>query len=84
MSRLFVTCGTGHLVVAMTNHEKPRIVQRPGRFASNERGWRSLPVEGSAHWRRITGADRRARRVKLLIILAVAAVGLLLGILKEL
>jgi hypothetical protein len=82
MSRLFIQRGQAQTVLAMGHSEPPRFHKRPGRFASNEPGWRSLPVEGTAHWRRLQAADRRARRVKLLLILGAALVGVALFFLK--
>lgn len=83
MSRLFVSRGRSALIVSMAGpSEPPRWQSRRADFSSNNPNWRTLPVEGTARWRRITGADRRARRVKLLLILVAALVGVAVALLK--
>jgi hypothetical protein len=67
--------------IAMAGHH-PRFFERPGRMASNDPRWRTLPVEGTAHWRRLNAADRRAKRVKLLLICLAALVGVAVALLK--
>lgn len=81
-SRRIYSTGRPALVSAMTGTEPPEWQSRPGRFASDQKGYANLPVEGTARWRRMTGADRRARRVKLLLILIAALVGVAFAILK--
>jgi hypothetical protein len=82
MSRLFVSSGRSALVVAMVGPDGHSWKSRPQRRASDDPHWRTLPVEGSAHWRRVTAADRRARRVKLLLTLIALLVGVAVALLK--
>jgi hypothetical protein len=83
MNGLFFARGATAIVGPMPMAERPRIWTRPARFASsNDRNWRTLPVEGTARWQRMMAADRRARRVKLLLILTAALVGVAVALLK--
>lgn len=82
MNGLFYSRGSAAIVGPFPMTDKPRIWTRPAQFRSDDPRWRTLPVEGTAAYRRMIAADRRARRVKLLLILVAALVGGAVAILK--
>ena len=74
-SRRIYSRGRPSLVLAMEQGPQERPQWQARRKPSDDPRWKHQPVQGSAEWRRQTGADRRARRVKLLLILIAALVG---------